>query len=87
MFYVYILYSALKDAYYIGFTADTLEERLRKHNSHHKGFTGKQNDWIIAYVETFPNKPSAIKREKEIKSKKSRKYIERIILGTEHSGQ
>ena len=53
MYTFYILYSKIKSHYYIGFTGDKFEERLRKHNSDHKGFTGKAGDWIIVYSEIF----------------------------------
>ncbi|MBK9670737.1 MAG: GIY-YIG nuclease family protein [Bacteroidetes bacterium] len=41
MFYVYILFSSLANKYYVGYTGDKLSTRLQKHNSNHKGFTGK----------------------------------------------
>jgi putative endonuclease len=63
----------------MGSTSDELIERLRRHNSHQSGFTGKINDWKIVYSENFSNKSDAIKREKEIKNKKSRRYIENLI--------
>ncbi len=44
LFSVYILYSVKKNKYYIGFTGDDIKERLRKHNSHHGGFTGGLGD-------------------------------------------
>jgi len=78
---VYIIYSELKNKYYIGFTSDDLAERIRKHNSNHKGFTGSIGDWIVKYTETYEEKPLAIKRERELKSWKSRKRIERLIQG------
>ena len=30
-----------------GYSGDELQERIRKHNSNHKGFTGGTGDWII----------------------------------------
>jgi putative endonuclease len=62
-------------------------ERLRKHNSHHKGFTGKANDWQFAYWQTYPSKEEAYRREREIKNWKSRKRIEKLIqsAGSEHA--
>ena len=33
LFHGYILYSVLKDRYYIGYTGDELAERLRKHKA------------------------------------------------------
>ena len=56
-----------------------LEERLKKHNTNHKGFTGRTNDWQVAYFETFETKQEAYARERQIKSKKSRTYIEQLI--------
>ena len=79
MFKVYILYSCKIDRYYIGYTSN-LEERIRKHNQKHKkGVTQKSNDWIVVYSENFKDKASAMKREKQIKSWKSRKIIESLI--------
>ena len=79
-YFVYILYSAIKDKYYVGFTGDDLNERLRKHNSNHSGFTGHCGDWKLVYSEIFPSKQEAMKREKEIKSWKSRKRIEILVI-------
>ena len=82
-FYMYILYSSLKNKYYIGFSWDDLVERIRKHNSNHKGFTGNTGDWKLVYKEKFQIKGEAMKREKEIKSWKSRKMIVKLI-GLKH---
>jgi len=79
VFHVYILFSETKNRYYIGYTSDTLEERLRKHNSDHKGFTGGMGDWEVKYSERYATKVEAMKREKEIKNWKSRKLIEKLI--------
>jgi putative endonuclease len=75
IFYTYILYSASKDKYYIGHTADLIL-RLSQHNTTQN--LGA-NDWKIHYLETFDTRAEAMKREKEIKNKKSRKYIEWLI--------
>ena len=83
IYYMYILYSELLDTYYVGSTGDLLNERIRKHNSNHKGFTGKTNDWILVYKETFIDKSVAIKRERQIKAWKSRKRIQLLISSTE----
>jgi putative endonuclease len=82
-FHVYILFSAFANKYYIGFTGDDLLERLRKHNTDHKGFTGGFKDWKIVYTEKFEQKAEAMKRELQIKKWKSRKMIEKLI-GLEH---
>jgi putative endonuclease len=79
MHFVYILYSTQLDRYYVGYTSQTLQERLSRHNIIHKGFTGKAKDWQIVYSEDFDSKTLAIKRELEIKSWKSRSRIELLI--------
>ena len=69
---LYILYSSKTDKYYVGHTCEDINERLRKHNSNHKGFTGKSKDWEVVYTEKYTLKTQAYKRELEIKSWKSR---------------
>lgn len=63
-----ILYSPSLNKYYVGSTGDTLEERIRKHNSNHKGFTSGSGDWLLKYVEEYSTKEVALKREKQIKN-------------------
>jgi len=79
MYQVYILFSQIKNRFYVGFTSDCLSERIRRHNSNHAGFTGKTGDWKLVYSETHDSKETAMKREKEIKMWKSRKMIEKLI--------
>ena len=62
--YFYILHSQILDKYYLGHTCDQLEERLRRHISSHKGFTGTVPDWKIVYYESFTNKLEAFARER-----------------------
>jgi len=76
---VYILFSESVDSYYIGYTCDTMDNRLIKHNANHKGYTGKANDWSVKHIEYFNSKSEAIKRERQIKSWKSRIMIEKLI--------
>ncbi|MBU4539533.1 MAG: GIY-YIG nuclease family protein [Weeksellaceae bacterium] len=77
-YYVYILYSAKLNRYYIGQTQD-IEERLRKHHFSKDHFTGKSDDWELKYTEEYSSRSEAIARESSIKAKKSRKYIEFLI--------
>ena len=79
MFYFYILHSKIIDKYYIGHTSN-LQERLRKHNSNHNGFTGKANDWKIVYQECFSTKELAFKRELQVKKWKSKIRVKELIL-------
>ena len=77
-FYFYILFSKLLNKYYTGHSAN-IQERLRKHNSNHKGFTGKANDWKVVYIEIFASKTEAYDRERQIKAWKNRIRIESLV--------
>ena len=74
-FFVYILYSKAVNRYYIG-QSDDPYRRLKDHNSGISSYTSQTVDWEIVHLEKFNDRSSAIKRELEIKRKKSRKYIE-----------
>lgn len=77
-FHFYIIYSPTKDRFYIGHTGDELCERLRRHNSNHKGFTGIPADWKFVYTEAHDTKAAAYAREREVKAWKSRQRIEAL---------
>ncbi|WP_293743806.1 GIY-YIG nuclease family protein [uncultured Pedobacter sp.] len=78
MFYTYILYSKTRNKYYVGSTSD-LQNRLKKHNTNHPGFTGHTGDWCVVWSEVFETRTEAILKEKQIKSWKSRLMIEKLI--------
>ncbi len=82
-YYFYLLYSKQLNRYYIGHT-NNLEERVRKHNTKHKGYTGIVNDWQVVYSEIYYAKSDAYRREREVKARKSRSQIEKLIAGSEH---
>jgi putative endonuclease len=77
-YFVYILHSEKLDRYYIGYTND-LEDRIKKHNHIHKGFTAAGQPWILVYSEVFSSKAEAMQRETQIKSWKNRERIESLI--------
>jgi putative endonuclease len=79
MFVTYILYSESKDRYYVGHTED-LETRLTYHNNGRVKSTKNFRPWICVYFEKFETKLEANRRELEIKKKKSRKYLEFLIV-------
>ena len=81
MFFTYILYSEKIDRYYVGST-ENIELRLERHNAGWGKYTKRGIPWKVVYSEQFEIKNSALKREKEIKSKKSRTYIESLIAGS-----
>jgi putative endonuclease len=76
--FVYILYSMRIDRYYVGST-DKTQWRLERHNLGWGRYTKRGIPWNMVYYEIYETKAEALKREKEIKKKKSRKYIENLI--------
>ncbi len=78
IFTVYILYSKVIDRYYVGYTND-LERRLTEHNRKKGKYTDSGIPWHFVYSETYSSKTEAMQREKFIKLKKSRTYIESLI--------
>ncbi len=83
MFHLYIIYSKSAGKFYVGVTGEDVNERIRRHNSNHKGYTRIANDWHLVYSEKFDSKSEALKREKQIKHWKSKKAILKLI-GAEH---
>ncbi len=71
--YVYIIYSPSLDQYDVGYT-ENLQDRIFRQRS-----TKKANDRVLKFTEEFAAKSETMKKELEIKSKKSRKYIERLV--------
>jgi putative endonuclease len=82
--FFYILFSMKADKYYVGHTTEPLDERIRKHNSNHRGFTGKFDDWTLKYTEQFDSKALAYRRELHVKAWKSRARLEKLIAGSGH---
>ena len=81
IFSVYILFSPSHNKIYIGYTSD-LEKRLLSHNLlSHKGYTIRYRPWVLIHTEVFNTKLDAMKREKELKSGRGRKFIWELIKG------
>jgi putative endonuclease len=77
-YYLYILFSEKLNKYYVGSTTE-LDRRVIEHNRGKEKFTRTGLPWLLVYTEDFPSLLEARRREREIKSKKSRKYIEALI--------
>ena len=81
-YFVYILQSESTQQYYVGHT-DDLQKRVVQHND--PGYTlttfaeKHSGPWLLVFSETFFTRADAIKRERQIKAKKSRRYIEGLI--------
>ncbi|MFN0254365.1 GIY-YIG nuclease family protein [Pedobacter ureilyticus] len=78
MFFTYVLLSEKSGKFYVGHTED-LTARLDRHNNGFVVSTRNKGPWKIVYSEKFRTKAEANRRELEIKSKKSIKYIETLI--------
>ena len=78
MAFVYILYSPKLNKYYVG-ACSNLERRLYEHNIGHSTFTSTGVPWELKYTEQFHSLQDAKSREKQIKNKKSRIFIENLI--------
>ena len=78
-FHIYVLYSEAYDEIYVGYTAD-LAARILSHNQlAKKGYTTKFRPWRLFYTESFESKESALRREKELKSARGRKFVRDLI--------
>jgi len=78
MYFVYILYSPTANKYYVGSCQD-IQQRLKDHHNSRSKFTKIVKDWELKYTEKYATRSEAYKREMEIKKKKSRIYIEKLI--------
>ena len=78
MYYIYILKSEKDESYYVGFAED-VQKRLQRHNSGGARYTKNRGPWKLVYTEEYSDRGSAMSREKEIKSWKSRKCIEELL--------
>ena len=82
MYYLYILQSESTGRYYIGQT-DNLERCLLEHNDSCR--TGSKTTkrfkgpWKLIYFEEYKTRRETMARERQIKSWKSRKAINRLI--------
>jgi putative endonuclease len=77
-YYLYILYSSKNNKFYIG-SCEDLSNRLTQHNSGRNKSTLSGIPWELKYMEKYETRKLAVSREFEIKNKKSRIYIERLI--------
>ncbi|SFT47185.1 putative endonuclease [Algoriphagus locisalis] len=80
-FFTYILQSEKDRSYYIGSSQDP-NDRLKKLNRKHDGYTARKRPWKIVWVKPFATKKEAIQMESHIKMKKSRSYIETLITNS-----
>lgn len=80
MYYVYILKSLKDSRYYVGCT-NNIDKRLKQHNSNSgiNRYTKGKGPWKVVYNETHDSLSEARHRERQIKSWKKRRAIEKLI--------
>jgi putative endonuclease len=81
---VYILQSLTDGSFYVGYTS-FLILRFKEHQGGRSSHTSKHLPYIVRYIEVFDNKTDALKRERQIKNRKSRAYIMQLIEDLESS--
>ena len=80
MYYIYILYSAHADKYYVGHSSNPWNRIIQHNTNKIEKYTGKYKDWKIRAVFAVSEiKGLADKIEKWIKRQKSIKLIETLI--------
>ena len=77
-YYVYIIQTLIDGTYYVGFTQN-VDERVTRHNQRRSKYTRGRGPWELVGTEEFADRSSAMKREKEIKSRKKKEYIESLV--------
>ena len=88
MFYIYIIKSASRDKFYVGYTNNPWR-RLEEHNTGFRNtFTSKYRPWeMAALFECSEEEEKAVRAERFIKKQKSRRLIERMISGQNLNGE
>jgi putative endonuclease len=76
--YAYVIQSELTGHFYIG-SAVNLISRIADHNAGNTAYTKNQRPWVMVYSEKFKTLSDARKRERTIKSWKSRTYMIKML--------
>ena len=75
----YILRSQTSGSYYVGQTKD-LPKRLHRHNRGDMPATRHSRPWELVYTIEFANRSEATQWERQVKARKSRAYIDALIV-------
>ncbi|MBI3189812.1 MAG: GIY-YIG nuclease family protein [Ignavibacteriales bacterium] len=78
-FYIYVIVSA-EGLRYIGQTTN-VERRLLEHNAGLSHYTKQGTGWRIIYIEEYPTRSEAMKREKWLKSGVGREWLKANVAG------
>ncbi|WP_162343172.1 GIY-YIG nuclease family protein [Cyclobacterium salsum] len=75
--FVYILYSASLDHFYVGQTQD-LEAHLQRHNFGRNKSTKAGIPWIMVHFGKVADRVAAVAKEKQVKNLGSKRYVQTI---------
>ncbi|MCB9256367.1 MAG: GIY-YIG nuclease family protein [Chitinophagales bacterium] len=79
MIYIYILYSAGSDKFYVGQTTDFQTRLFQHNNSNRSTYTSKHRPWTpFALFQVLGTAGDATKIERFIKAQKNKSFILRI---------
>ena len=76
-FQTYILRSKSSGRFYVGSTQN-LNKRILEHNNNRTPSIKNRGPWDLFYCETYTTRSEAVRRERQIKSMKSRAYIQSL---------
>jgi putative endonuclease len=77
-FHLYILQSRATSRYYIGQTCE-LEQRIAYHNANYSKSLKNRGPWDLVYTEHYATRTEALRRERQIKSWKDPRMIEKLV--------
>jgi len=77
-YFIYIPRSLKDGSYYTGSTKDLIV-RLERHNQGRTKYTKSKRPWELIHHEKYTDRSSAIKREQDIKNRKSKHFIESLV--------
>jgi putative endonuclease len=77
-YFIYILWCSSDKTRYVGQT-DDLTRRMRQHNSGQVDYTKSRRPLKLIYTEQFDSRIEAVQREKFLKSRSGRRFLEQML--------
>jgi len=86
MYYVYVIYSQIKQGYYVGQTED-VAARILRHNNGYESYTSKYMPWELAISIHKETRSEAVQLERKLKNL-TKKRLDQFIskYATKHEG-
>ena len=85
-YFLYVLRSVPSGKHYIGIAAD-VEKRLIEHNTKNTRWTSSYQAWEVVATEEFPDRASAARRERYLKSRAGIQARKDLVAGTYGQGK